>query len=186
MRFPKPPWGMVSWFGKKRSYESSPISGRCSMVWVSRKEPSLRASESREWPPQRRSRRVLLYLNENAPTRPLHERTGTSPGRRARPPARKPYRSPRPETSRSHRAGAGRCLWLSLVRPRRRIHAGARSRHSPGENPAPSTRRTLRVVSDRRSEPIRSCRPDYSRSGPSSRSPTAARVRLPDHERAGA
>jgi hypothetical protein len=44
MRFPKPPCGIVSCFGNNRSYESSPISGRSSIVSVSRNEASLRAS----------------------------------------------------------------------------------------------------------------------------------------------
>ena len=32
IRLPNPPCGIVSWFGKRRSYESSPISGRPSML----------------------------------------------------------------------------------------------------------------------------------------------------------
>ena len=44
MRFPNPPCGIVSWLGKRRSYESSPMSGRLSIVSVRRCDPSRRAS----------------------------------------------------------------------------------------------------------------------------------------------
>ena len=44
IRLPNPPCGIVSWFGKRRSYESSPMSGRRSIVSVRRCDPSLRAS----------------------------------------------------------------------------------------------------------------------------------------------
>jgi hypothetical protein len=44
IRFPNPPCGIVSWLGKRRSYESRPTSGRPSMVSVRTCDPSLRAS----------------------------------------------------------------------------------------------------------------------------------------------
>ncbi len=42
-QIPRPPFGIVSWFGKNRSYESNPISCRRSIVLVSRAQASFRA-----------------------------------------------------------------------------------------------------------------------------------------------
>ena len=59
IRLPKPPTGIVSWLGNKRSYDAKPISGRCSIVSVRIAAPSCRAvragigSEKKiqTWPP---------------------------------------------------------------------------------------------------------------------------------------
>ena len=47
MRFPNPPVGSVSWLGKKRSYESRPISGLRSIVSVRMNDPKLSSKCSR-------------------------------------------------------------------------------------------------------------------------------------------
>jgi hypothetical protein len=46
IRLPNPPFGIVSWFGKNRSYESSPIACRPSMARVSIALPSFRAVDA--------------------------------------------------------------------------------------------------------------------------------------------
>lgn len=74
IRFPKPPFGKVSWFGKKRSYESRPISGRCSMVSVRRKKPIFRDNTAGSGS-EKRSIHGPRSRSENAQAQRLHHGT---------------------------------------------------------------------------------------------------------------
>ena len=74
IRLPKPPWGSVSWLGKKRSYESSPMSGRRSIVSVKQVGTRACAPARPESPRSKNSQTARLVRNAIARAPPADPR----------------------------------------------------------------------------------------------------------------